>query len=59
MKTTNRPKRPVGRPPIDGETRDLKFRWRLTPDERRRLDEMAAEQGVTPSQYLRRVVFGE
>ena len=50
--------RNMGRPPIDDETRADTFRWRLTPTERRRLDEMAAEHGQTPSQYLRSVVFG-
>ena len=47
-----------GRPPIDGETRADTFRWRITPTERQRLESMAAEHGQTPSQYLRRVVFG-
>ena len=47
-----------GRPPLADETRSNLFRLRLTPGERARLNRMAAEHGETPSQYIRRVVFG-
>lgn len=50
-----RPGRPVG---PEGE-RSVLFRLRLTPEERKRLDDMAAEQGVTPSQLVRKRVFEE
>lgn len=38
--------------------RDVTFRLRLTADERERLDEMAAEAGMTASQYARKQIFG-
>ncbi len=48
-----------GRPVGSGEGRTVTFRLKLTPEERRRLDEMAQESGETPSQLVRRNVFGE
>lgn len=49
----NTPGRPVG----SGEGRTVTFRLLLTPDERERLNELAAEQGQTPSQFVRERIF--
>lgn len=51
-------KRTRGRPFGSGEGRDITFRLKLTPDERKRLDDMAEGAGQTPSQYVRSKVFG-
>ena len=48
-----------GRPRGTGEDRTVTFRLRLTVEERTRLNNLAAESGITPSQYVRSKVFPE
>lgn len=47
----------AGRPIGTGEDRAITFRLRLTEAERERLDDLAAEAGMTASQYVRSKIF--
>lgn len=58
MKIQSDVRRPRGRPTGAGEDRRLTFRLRLTEEERKKLDMLAEESGLTPSQLVRKKVFG-
>lgn len=47
------PKRPVGRPAVAGEAREVTVRFRCTAEERTRMKELAEEHEMSFSEWLR------